>query len=298
MGELDVYAVRRAAVGLVIVAAVAVLGYLGYRQTVASAAEPVSGESREIAQIQAQLSFLSQRLDDMEKERQADLNHFRRADSDKASADAQKQDVPPPSQIIVVRPTHPQYLVSPASAVHDPAQEKELAGLQQGVGSLQQGVGSLQQGVGALQQGVGSLQEESTNNREAWQATVNRLADVAGQVGSQDGKIIADQEKLNQFLAQSERTAMSFELRRGTNPEPVGPIRLSLQTASEKDRRYTLCVYLQDSCVQVRDRAEHEVVQLAVANGAAPLELIATRVTRDQISGYLEVPKTASGGGR
>jgi len=141
---------------------------------------------------------------------------------------------------------------------------------------------------------MGNLQQESANNREAWQAAVNRLADVAGQVGTQDGKILQDQEKLNEFLAQSERTALSFELRRGSTPEPVGPIRLSLQTASEKDRRYTLCVYLQDSCVQVRDRAEREVVQLAVASGSAPLELIATRVTRDQISGYLEVPKTTT----
>jgi len=292
MGDFDIYALRRALVGLLVVFVVAVVGYLGYKQTVAAdSGESVSQESREIAQIQAQLSVISQRLDGMEKERQADLDHVRRTDSAKASADS-KQPVPAPSQVIVVHPKQPQFIVSPASAVqnaqaqpaHDPAQERALAGLQQGVGSLQQG--------------LGNLQEESASNREAWQAAVNRLADVAGQVGSQDGKIIADQEKLNQFLAQSERTALSFELRRGSTPEPVGPIRLSLQTASEKNGRYTLCVYLQDSCVQVRDRAEHEVVQLATSKDAAPLELIATRVTRDQITGYLEVPKAGASGGR
>ncbi len=287
MGELDGYMVRRAALGLAIVGVVVILGYVGYKQTVTADAEPVSAESREIAQLQAEMSVISQRLDDMEKERKADNDRFRRTESDKGSSDAQRLDIPPPSQVVIVRPAHPQYIVSPASAAqpnHDPAQEKELAGLQQGVGSLQQG-------VGALQQGVGNLQEESANNREAWQATANRLADVAGQVGSQDGKIIQDQEKLNEFLAQSQKTALSFELRRGSTPESVGPIRISLQTASEKDRRYTLCIYLQNSCVQVRDRAEREVVQLSVANGTAPVELIATRVTRDQITGYLEVPK-------
>ena len=296
MGDFDIYALRRALVGLLVVLAVGIVGYLAYRQTVtADSGESVSQESREIAQIQTQLSVISQRLDDMEKERQADLDHVRRTDSAKASTEALKQQVPPPSQVIVVHPKQPQFIVSPASAVqasgaqtaqpaHDPAQEKALAGLQQGVGSLQQG--------------LGNLQAESASNREAWQAAVNRLADVAGQVGSQDGKIIADQEKLNQFLAQSERTALSFELRRGSTPEPVGPIRLSLQTASEKDRRYTLCVYLQGSCVQVRDRAEYEVVQLATSKDAAPLELIATRVTRDQITGYLEVPKAGASGGR
>jgi hypothetical protein len=291
MGELDIYTLRRAAIGVLIVFVVGVLVYVGYRQTAdADSGEHVSAESREIAQLQAQLSVMAQRMDDLEKERQADSEHLRRTDSGKPSAEVAKQEVPPPSQVIVVRPKQPQFIVSPASAVQaaqpvrDPAPDKELAGLQQGVGSLQQGLGNLQQ--------------ESTSNREAWQAAVNRLADVAGQVGSQDGKIIADQEKLNEFLAQSERTAMSFELRRGSTPEPVGPIRLSLQTASEKDRRYTLCVYLQDSCVPVRDRAEHEVVQLATSKDAAPLELIATRVTRDQITGYLEVPKTTGSSGR
>lgn len=291
MGELDIYTLRRAGVGLLIVIVVGALVYAGYRQTAnADTGEHVSEESREIAQLQAQLSVMSQRMDDLEKERQADSERVRKTDSAKPAAQSAKQELPPPSQVIVVRPKQPQFIVSPASAVQatqptrDPAQEKELAGLQQGVGSLQQGLGNLQQ--------------EATSNREAWQAAVNRLADVAGQVGSQDGKIIADQEKLNQFLAQSERTAMSFELRRGSTPEPVGPIRLSLQTASEKDRRYTLCVYLQDTCVQVRDRAEHEVVQLATSKDAAPLELIATRVTRDQITGYLEVPKAGSSGGR
>jgi uncharacterized coiled-coil protein SlyX len=279
MGELEVYTIRRVILLLLIVGVIGGLGYLGYKQTVSYDGEHVSEGSREIAQLQAQLSLMSQRIDDLEKERKADFEHLRKTESDK-SRDIPKQDVPPPSQIVIVRPTRPQYIVSPASAVQpvrDPAQDKELAG---------------------LQQGVGNLQEESTNNREAWQAAVSRLADVAGQVGSQDGKIIASQDKLNEFLAQSERTSLSFELRRGSTPEPVGPIRLSLQTASEKDRRYTLCVYLQDSCVQVRDRAEREVVQLAVQNGATPLELIATRVTRDQITGYLEVPKAAGSGGR
>src|SRR5579871_4649920 len=96
MGELDVYTMRRAVVGFLIVVAVAILGYLGYQQTAASTGTPVSEESREIAQIQAQLSVMSQRMDDLEKERQADFDHLRRTDAQKASADTPKQEVPPP----------------------------------------------------------------------------------------------------------------------------------------------------------------------------------------------------------
>ena len=41
----------------------------------------------------------------------------------------------------------------------------------------------------------------------------------------------------------------------------------------------------------MRDRVLYEVVQLAVSPDAAPRELIATKVEKDGIVGYLEVPR-------
>ena len=149
--------------------------------------------------------------------------------------------------------------------------------------------------IARLQQGIGALQEESASNREAWQATTNRLAEVAGELGAQHGQILQNKDELNRFLGRTEHSTLTFELRRGSVPEPVGPIRISLRTSNQKSQRYTLCVYLQDSCVQVRDRAQYEVVELAVSRDTAPFELIATKVEKDGIVGYLEVPLENSG---
>ena len=127
-------------------------------------------------------------------------------------------------------------------------------------------------------------------NREAWQATTDRLADVVGVVGTQQSQISQAREDLNILLAGSHRTAVPFELRRGSSREPVGPLSLLLKGSDPKTQRYTLCIYVEEQCVELKDRAADEVVVIVLSRGAAPLELVATKVLRDQIVGYLEVP--------
>lgn len=131
---------------------------------------------------------------------------------------------------------------------------------------------------------------DASANREAWQATTDRLADVVGVVGNQQGQISQAREDLDVLLAEARRTAVPFELRRGGSREPVGPLWLLLKGSDPKTQRYTLCIYVDDQCVELKDRAADEVVVIVLSRRTAPLELVATKVLRDQIVGYLEVP--------
>jgi hypothetical protein len=134
------------------------------------------------------------------------------------------------------------------------------------------------------------LSAEISANREAWQATSDRLADVVGVVGTQQGQISQTREDLNLLLAETRRTAVPFELRRGGNRESVGPLSLLLKNSDPKTQRYTLCIYVGDQCAEIKDRAADEVVVIVLSRYSAPLELVATKVLKDQIVGYLEVP--------
>lgn len=128
-------------------------------------------------------------------------------------------------------------------------------------------------------------------NREAWQATTNRLADVVGVVGTQQGEIAATRDAVNQLLAQSRRQAVSFEVSRHNEPIPVGPVTLQFKSADMKGQSYTVCVFFNNQkCIELRDRALNEVVVFVVAKNQPPLELVATKIKRDQVVGYLEVP--------
>jgi septal ring factor EnvC (AmiA/AmiB activator) len=135
-----------------------------------------------------------------------------------------------------------------------------------------------------------ALQSEINANHQAWQATTDRLADVVGVVDQQQNQLAETREAVNRLLSQTRRQALSFELLRGNNRMPVGPVTLQLRSVDMKGQRYSVCVYFEDKCIELKDRVLNEVVVFVVSKDTPPLELVATKVLRDQIVGYLEVP--------
>lgn len=260
-----------------LLAGAALLGYFVLTRYADTDFAGASADPQSLAQIQKQLNGIEKRL--------TELENRRRAESAKASTDVKTPETTLSTEGSIPRPPRARYQVSPLSSM--PAQPPAAQPPLPDPASAQR--------IARLQQGIGALQEETASNREAWQATTNRLAEVAGELGAQHGQILQNKDELNRFLGRTEHSTLTFELRRGSVPEPVGPIRISLRTSNQKSQRYTLCVYLQDSCVQVRDRAQYEVVELAVSRDTAPFELIATKVEKDGIVGYLEVPVENSG---
>ena len=224
--EPALYGVTRVlVVALLIAVAVGAWEYKDSMGTYVAPA-PSYSDSQNLAQIQQQLASIEKRLDVLEKSR--------KTESTKVQIEASTQEpvVPVPSA------PRTRYQISPPSALQ--AQDAPSRGPSSDPSSAQ--------ALAQLQQRVGALQENATSNQEAWEATTNRLAEVAGDLGTQHGQVIQNQDQLNQFLARTEHTALTFELRRGSTPEAVGPVRLSLQASNQKSGRYTLCVYLKDSC--------------------------------------------------
>jgi hypothetical protein len=148
--------------------------------------------------------------------------------------------------------------------------------------------------LSSLQQGLGALQSDQIANREALQAATNRMAELQGQVGQQGVQILQSQDELNQLLARTETDAIPFELLRGASPQQVGPVSLYLKASNPKTQRYTLCAFAQSTCIELKDRSLHEVVQFVPARNSPPLGIIATKIMKYQILGYLEVPRNLS----
>jgi hypothetical protein len=261
--------------GLIILLAgvvlIAVCGFLGYR-VMGGGGGPTSSDTRALVQLDFQLAQIEDRLDRLEQE------HHRLAAS-KAPENSKKTEAvtqeaatsnTPPRVVYRVSPSISQ---QPSIAVTDPSTTQRLT---------------------ALQKDLGAAQDDASANREAWQATTDRLADVAGQVGSQHGEILRGQDDLNRILAQTQRSALPFELHRGSSPQELGPVTIELKTTNPKNQRYTICVYINGSCVELKDRTLYEVVQVALSRNSPPLQVIATTVRKDGITGYLEVPRASS----
>jgi hypothetical protein len=257
-------------IALILVAVVAI-GFVGYKILAHVSGDTSAADSRALVQVRQQLTDIQERLEKLEQSRAraaaAPSLSAKTADPP-ASADAHKT----PRTAYQVTPAYTQPKRS-APTPPDPATSQKLAG---------------------LQQGLGSLQNDTNANREAWHATTDRLADVAGEVGTQRTEILRNRDEVDQLLARTEKTAIPFELLRGSNPQSFGNISLGLKSSNQKNHHYTMCVYVQGSCIELRDRSLYEVVEFSLSRGTPPLMVIATKVAKDRILGFLEVPKGAT----
>jgi prefoldin subunit 5 len=248
-----------------LVLALGLAGFVGYKIfTQASQDNAIASANAQVETLQAQLADSQKRLDELQKHHKA-----------------VKPEAPAPVvQAPVVEkksaPARPVYHVAAASAL--PPQQKPVVYAAPAASPSVAGPNTV------------AIQSELNANHEAWQATTDRLADVVGVVGQQQNELSETREAVNQLLSQSRRQALPFELQRGNNRMPVGPVTLQLKSVDSKGQRYSVCVYFEDRCIELKDRVLNEVVVFVVSKNSSPLELVATKVLRDQIVGYLEVP--------
>lgn len=262
-------------------ALIAVLTFIGYRLLPAPASASGNPTDVSLAEVNQRLSLIENRLTKLEETRDAASPSRRNATGQHA-----ERSEPEPRPEASVPSRHPVRTVYSISSTVGSVPEASSSSASPAIVD-----GATSQRLTKLQQGVGKLQQNQQVNNEAWQATTDRLADMAGQVGSQNVQILRNQDELNELVNRTEMEAIPFELLRGSNPTPVGPVALVLKSTNPKKQSYTVCVYVQPSCVELKDRMIHEVVQFVAAKNGTPLEIVATRIVKDEILGYLEVPR-------
>jgi prefoldin subunit 5 len=248
---------------LFLVLVLGLAGFVGYKIfTQASQDNAIASANAQVETLQAMLADSQKRLEEFQKHHKA-----------------MKPEPPAPAVQAPVAgkkaPAKTVYHVAAASAL--PPQQKPM-------------VYGAPPASAVAGQNTAAIQSELNANHEAWQATTDRLADVVGVVGQQQNELSETREAVNQLLSQSRRQALPFELLRGNNRMPVGPVTLQLKSVDMKGQRYSVCVYFEDRCIELKDRVLNEVVVFVVSKNSSPLELVATKVLRDQIVGYLEVP--------
>lgn len=259
--------------GLILVVVVlAAVGILAYKLVPQFSSDSASTGNLAMANIDKRLVEIEGRLEKLETSRKLIISspNVSPADSNDKSAK------PAAKTVYQISPTPKQS--ARASALSAPAADPATS-----------------QRIASLQKGLGALQNDQAANQEAWHATTDRLAEVAGQVGTQGTEILRNQDEINQLLVRTEMEAIPFELRRGADPQPVGPVSLVLKSTNVKAQRYNLCVHLENSCIDLKDRSLHEVVQFILVRNTTPVQVIATKITKDEVLGYLEAPRHRSG---
>ena len=251
---------------ILLVTALGLAGLVGYKIfTQVSDSNSLNAANAQVQQLQTQLAESQKQLEE--------LRHHKAAVKPEPTAVAP---APQPAKAPAPRPA---YHVVAASVLPPQPKPAKL-----------ENVSSQSTPNPAYSADTAAIKSELSANHEAWQATTDRLADVVGVVGQQQNEITETRDAVNQLLSQTRRQAVSFELQRGNTHTPIGPVALQLKNVDAKAQRYSVCVYFQDRCIELKDRVLNEVVVFLVSKDSGPLELVATKILRDQIVGYLQVP--------
>ena len=255
---------------LFLVVVLAAAGFVGYKIIESGVPVVAAGQQdRNLAKLQQQLTSLEQRLDRLER---------RRATIQPALASESRITAPPPGAASSARPGKKHSLDSFEAQPQTSSQGAQAA------------IETHADTTPQLTKASSASASDPVASREAWQATANQLTDVVGVVGSQQDELSKTQAELGRLAAQTQRFAVPFQLRRGSHPQAVGPVSLQLRNSDARRQRYSIDVFLDEKPVEFKDRAVDELVDFVLPGESVPLRFVATKISRDSISGYMEVP--------
>jgi Tfp pilus assembly protein PilV len=141
---------------------------------------------------------------------------------------------------------------------------------------------------------IGSVKGDVSSTQTEVAQHGSDLKRVTGDMGVMSGLIATNGQELKQLRELGERNYVEFDLKRGAASQKFGAIQLVLDKADPKRNRFTLDVLADDKRVQKRDRTINEPVQLYVSGSRQPCEIVVNEVKKDEVVGYLAVPKVTT----
>jgi hypothetical protein len=141
---------------------------------------------------------------------------------------------------------------------------------------------------------VGGVKNDVASTRSQVEGHGSDLKRMNGDMGVMSGLIATNGKELAALRDLGERNYIEFDLKKKGQPQKVGGIQLAVVKTDPKRNRFTLNVLADDKRVEKRDRTINEPVQLYVSGSRQPLEIVVNDVKKDEVVGYLAVPKVTS----
>jgi hypothetical protein len=114
---------------------------------------------------------------------------------------------------------------------------------------------------------------------------------VEGDLSNVSSTVATNSKELAALKELGERNYYEFALGKSKSPQKIGDLRLVLKKADPKHNRYTVEVLADDKKVEKKDKTINEPVQLYLYGSSQAYEIVVNQVKKDQVAGYLAVPK-------
>lgn len=260
---------------IVVALIAAVLLYINNRQMAASLAQVDQHNQEQIAQLQQELARAT-----ADAAQSAD-NLGRQASETAAQAEARaRQELRKASANLTA-----------ALAKEQQDQEEKRQQIAGQLTDLQQANTTAAAKLGEISDNVNGVKTDVASTQSELEKTGSDLKRVMGDMGVMSGLIATNSTQLDALKALGDRDYVQFDLKRTSGKQKVGDIQLALSKADPKHSRFTIDVLADDKMVEKRDRTINEPVQLYLAGNHQPEEIVVNEVKKDEVIGYVSMPK-------
>jgi uncharacterized protein (DUF2141 family) len=112
---------------------------------------------------------------------------------------------------------------------------------------------------------------------------------------SEMGTLIArNHDEIDQLRRLGERDYVEFTIVGRNKPQKVGNVTVELKGINEKHNQFSASVTIEDKRFEKKNRALNEPIFFYTTGTKLPEEVVINKVGKDQISGYISIPKANS----
>ena len=137
--------------------------------------------------------------------------------------------------------------------------------------------------------GVKSDLETTKNDLAANRREVGDMRDSLGR------QIARNSDELAALKRRGERDYFEFDIRKEKDMQRVAGIRLQLNKADVKAKKYDITLQVDDAKLQKKGQLLNEPIQINVGKERVRYELIVNSIDKDRIRGYISTPKDSAG---
>jgi archaellum component FlaC len=148
---------------------------------------------------------------------------------------------------------------------------------------------------------LGEVNGQVTTVKTDLESTKSDLAANRREVGdmrdSLGRQIARNADELAALKRRGERDYYEFDIRKTKDMERVAGIRLQLNKADVKAKKYDITLQVDDAKLQKKGQLLNEPIQINVGKERTRYELIVNSIDKDRIRGYISTPKDSVVGG-
>jgi uncharacterized protein (DUF2141 family) len=124
------------------------------------------------------------------------------------------------------------------------------------------------------------------------QTDLNSTKEDLKMARSEMGTLIArNHDEIDQLRRLGERDYVEFTIAGRNKPQKVGNVTVELKGVNQKKNQFSVAMTVEDKLFNKKNRALNEPIFFYTSGTHLPEELVINKVSKDQISGYVSIPK-------